>query len=120
MMSSCSTELKYAFLRRQWRRCSGICAIALASLLSFPSAADVGVSIVDIDAAPSLGAEPEVISPAKHRADLRRALVTDFDRDVSFERRKLTQEEREALHRDLRNAMRNVNAEHDKGERRRR
>lgn len=120
MMSSCSTESMYAFLRRHWRRGSSVCAIALASLVSFPATADVGASIVDIDAVPALEAEADVISPAKHRADLRRALVTDFDRDVSSERRKLTREEREALHRDLRNAMRNVNAEHDKGERRRR
>lgn len=59
--------------------------------------------------------EVEIITPEMHRAELRRALASELDSDGIRERRKLSGQEREALHRDLRDAMRNVNADRDSG-----
>lgn len=57
--------------------------------------------------------ETVIITQEAQRADLRRALASEFDHETGKARQRLSIEEREALHRDLRNAMRNVNADHD-------
>jgi len=49
----------------------------------------------------------------QRRVELRRALSAESGQDSERDRRKLSSEEREALHRDLRATMRNVNADHD-------
>lgn len=49
----------------------------------------------------------------QRRVELRRALSAESGLDSDRDRRKLSSEEREALHRDLRATMRNVNADHD-------
>lgn len=55
------------------------------------------------------------VRPANRRAELRKALESNVQHDKVQDRRKLSQEEREALHRDLRAVMRNVNADYDDG-----
>lgn len=55
------------------------------------------------------------VRPANRRAELRKAIESNYQHDKAQDRRKLSQEEREALHRDLRAIMRNVNADYDDG-----
>lgn len=81
--------------------------ILLATALALPAGAEGPL----MDLPPPV--EVEVMTPEMHRAELRRALASEVDPDVIRERRKLSGQEREALHRDLRDAMRHVNADRD-------
>lgn len=62
--------------------------------------------------------EAPIAHPPNRRIELRRALESNVQSGTAHDRRRLSLEEREALHRDLRAVMRNVNADHGDGERR--
>lgn len=93
-------------------------AACLCTCLSVFCAFSVGAE--ELISAPEIAAESVIVSQETQRADLRRALASDLDRGAGKTRQRLSLEEREALHRDLRDAMRNVNADHDAVERRQR
>lgn len=109
MTPSKGTNIERAEVRRHCLRTGYLGAILLSATLALPAWA--AEQLPDL---PS-HVEVEIMTPEMHRAELRRALASEVDHEAIPERRKLSGQEREALHRDLRNAMRNVNAERDRG-----
>jgi hypothetical protein len=85
----------------------GLAVCAVASVSSVSAHAE------PMPAATEIVPETIVVRPAQRRAELRRALESNLQQGVVPSRRRLSQEEREALHRDLRAVMRNVNADQD-------
>lgn len=114
MMISSGTDVSVGALRKYCRRTSRLGLFVLSAFFACAAGAEEPISAEEI------AVDTTPVSLEEQRADLRRALASDFDSDVVRERRKLSREEREALHRDLRDAMRHVNADYEAGERKRR
>lgn len=106
-MHSMGTDVEGSALRQRYLQSGFLPVILVSAAFSLPVCAEEPM----LD--PGLTVEAEVLTPEMHRAELRRALASELDRDAVREKRKLSGQEREALHRDLRDAMRNVNAERD-------
>ncbi|PLX72653.1 MAG: hypothetical protein C0607_15995 [Azoarcus sp.] len=87
----------------------GLAVCAVAGAMSVSAHAEPVPEVTEIVP------ETIVVRPAQRRAELRRALESSLQQGATPSRRRLSQEEREALHRDLRAVMRNVNADQDDG-----